>query len=376
MSKIQWTDETWNPTIGCSKVSSGCKHCYAMSQAARIVAMSRGRGQESPYENVVEMDDDGEPTPRWNRSALFLPERLDQPLRWRKPRRVFVDSMSDLFHEDISFEEIAAVYGVMAAARQHTFQVLTKRPGRAKEFFGWVQSEADQWGDGLPMTVLFSHVPEAVPAHIWEPLMESWVPEMDDRWPLPNVWLGVSAENQEAADERIPPLLECPAAVRFVSAEPLLGPIDFSTHRGASGLPIYFAGDPEDGPLPIVSGFTGQIIGHRERQGWTRHDHTTPMLDWIIVGGESGADARPCAIEWVRSIVEQCDAASVPVFVKQLGAYVTSTNRGCPPGDDLHDGPDSDEWQWWWRAGLEHSKGGDPEEWPADLRVRQFPGEV
>lgn len=248
-SAIEWTEATWNPVRGCTKVSAGCKHCYAETFAERF------RGVKGhPYEQGFDV--------------RLVPEALDLPLRWRKPRRIFVNSMSDLFHEEVPESFIVDVFATMMEARRHVFQVLTKRPERMRDFLASRPSE---------------------------------------RPTLPNVWLGTSVEDQAAADERIPHLLATPAAVRFLSCEPLLGPVDLDM---------------------VVTEGTG-------------------CLDWVIVGGESGRKARPCDVSWVRSLVGQCRAADVPVFVKQLGA-----------AHRLYD-----------------AKGGDPAEWPEDLRVRQWPGE-
>jgi protein gp37 len=302
-TKIQWTDETWNPVTGCRKVSPGCKHCYAEGVADRFWAT-----QYPPVEDRVGTYTSSHGTlytditrPRRFTDVQVHPDRLDQPLHWRKPRRVFVNSMSDLFHEDVPDDFIAQVFGVIASQERHTFQVLTKRPERAKKLLGgaWIQNEALF---GLPF---------------------------EKRWPLPNVWLGVSVEDQERADERIPLLLETPAAVRFLSCEPLLGPVD----------------------LDAIS-------------TWAHAMPSEPVsIDWIIVGGESGAKARPMDLAWARSLVEQGRAAGVPVFVKQLGRRPIVSHHAFdehgPVTIDLH---------------LRDSHGGDPAEWPEDLRVREFPG--
>ena len=246
MSKIEWTDETWNPVTGCTKVSQGCKHCYAETIAKRMWA--------------TQYPPNGDGTPRKFTDVRCHPDRLDQPLRWRKPRRVFVNSMSDLFHEDVSDKFIAKTWVRMVCAKQHTFQVLTKRPER--------------------MSALLSTD--------WR-IQAGW-PFM----PAPNVWLGVSVENQAAADERIPLLLQTPAAVRFVSCEPLLGRLDL---RPALLGPL-----TGEGPL------NDSVIG-------------LPTMDWVIVGGESGPGARPMRDEWAWEIVQHCKQADVPVFVKQLGGH-------------------------------------------------------
>ena len=248
--------------------------------------------------------------PQWTGEVRLHPDRLDQPLRWRKPRMIFVNSMSDLFHEGVPSEFILRVYGIMNQARQHTFQVLTKRPQRALEFFHKYGIVPD------PMTGRAPSGSEAPP----------------------NVWLGVSCEDQQRADERIPLLLRCPAAVRFVSAEPLLSGIDFSPwfdHRVSDGV--------EDRP-------------------WD------PSRFWVIIGGESGPGARPCDVAWVRSIVRQCAEAEVACFVKQLGAHHIDAKNGV---GGVQAKPDPQLVPRIRR--LKHGKGGDPDEWPHDLRVREYP---
>lgn len=317
---ISWTDQTWNPIRGCSRVSQGCVNCYAESMAARF----SGPGQ--PYEGLARMTPSGA---RWTGEVRLVEEHLADPLRWKRPRRVFVNSMSDLFHEKLAFEDISAVFRTCMFAERHTFQILTKRPGRMLEYV--------------------EHVTRRKPAH--GPADGERI--LGQQWPLPNVWLGVSVEDQKTADERIPLLLQCPAAVRWVSYEPALGPVDFSFPQslfpegpsrccydmdcGCLGMPT----DPPPWFFPKGEG-----------------------IDWIVVGGESGPHARPFDLAWARSIVEQCAAAGVACFVKQMGSRPVrrdgASAPGYPPGSivplKLHD-----------RAGA------DPAEWPEDLRVQQFP---
>jgi len=289
-STIEWCEATWNPVRGCDKVSPGCAHCYAETFAERFRGVAG-----HPYEQGFDL--------------RLVPEKLGEPQRWKKPRRVFVNSMSDLFHERVPDDYIAEVWKTMATIRRHTYQVLTKRAARMQAL--------------LPRLVATFGV-------------------------LQNVWLGVSIENQHFADERIPLLLETPSAVRFISAEPLLGPIDF-TLRGDR-----VAGWDEDWRYDVLSG--EEWAGPRDED-----PERSPHLDWVIVGGESGHEARPCALEWIYEIVRQCHAARVACFVKQLGAYVVAEQRR------------TDDGVWAWRAGLQHKKGGDPAEWPEALRVQQFP---
>jgi protein gp37 len=277
---IEWTDATWNPTKGCDRVSPGCDHCYAMTLAPRLKAMG------SP---AYQLDGD----PRTSGPGFLAHEWqavLDQPLRWTRPRRIFVNSMSDLFHDRISDEYIARVFAVMSLAPQHTFQVLTKRHARMRSLLGSDQFEtgmrcharALKYGDGNSN------------------------PRMDDRnyqtWPLPNVWLGVSVEDQRWANIRIPALLDTPAAVRFLSCEPMLGPVDLS------------------GPL-----------------SWSPY-RLSNDIDWVITGGESGRGARPMHPDWARSLRDQCVAAGVPFLFKQWGEWAPAAQvagRRVPDDADL-----------------------------------------
>lgn len=256
---IQWTNETWNPITGCSKVSQGCKNCYA----ERIWKKVYG------YRAFTDV--------------RFHPDRLQNPLRWKKPTMVFVNSMSDLFHEAVKPEWIDAIFAVMGLSHQHRYQVLTKRPERMRQ----------------EMTRLATSI---------SPLP----------WPIPNVWLGVSAEDQKTAEERIEILRQTPAAVRWVSFEPLLGP-------------IYL------------------------------RDLRTLRIDWAVVGGESGTreKSRKFDLRWAYDIVAQCRSANVPVFIKQLGRnpfFSGGTEQAARTNMKLRD-----------------SHGGNMEEWPEDLRIREFP---
>lgn len=261
-TSIEWTSKTWNPVRGCTRVSEGCRNCYAERTAIRM----SGPGQA--YEGLVRSTPNG---PRWTGVARLAPEMLAQPLRWRKPQRVFVNSMSDLFHEGLGNEDIAAVFGVMAAAPQHTFQVLTKRPERMRAWFAWFHDVADTFGwRSVLHTITPPHL-SRVGWHVYGIVDQQ-------AWPLPNVWLGVSVEDQATADERIPLLLETPAAVRFVSYEPALGPVRFGRFLDLGGL------------------------------------------DWIIGGSESGPGHRLAEMDWFRSVRDECDRAAVAFFFKQFVA--------------------------------------------------------
>lgn len=294
-TKIEWTEATWNPVRGCSIVSEGCRNCYAMRMAHRS---NRPGGA---YEGLTRIGPHG---PTWTGDVRFVPELLDYPLRLRKPHRIFVNSMSDLFHEKVSFEQISEVFAVMALAPQHTFQLLTKRLERAGEFF---QSLSPGNHREVLKLARFVESRYTIPANY--------------EWPLKNVWLGVSVEDQKTADERIPLLLETPAAVRWISAEPLLGPINLDGFL--------------DFEYPHCSGFVNGHVdeGYCTKCGGHITDsiHTNPgsKLDWVVVGGESGPGARPMHPDWVRSLRNQCAAAGVPFFFKQWGAYIPGHLGDC-----------------------------------------------
>lgn len=292
-SSIEWTDTTWNPIIGCTRVSSGCDHCYPIP-LARIRERNPNPKVAVAFAGVVEDTENGLD---WTGRVNLLPERLEQPLTWRKPRRIFVNSLSDLFHEAVPDEFIAKVFAVMALTPQHTYQLLSKRHGRMRSLLNSGHFVAKVWGE----------VDKRAPG-VGAQAVSMW-PSM----PLPNVHLGVSVEDQKWADIRIPALLETPAAVRWISAEPLLGPVDLCG--------------------PIVNGhrprLTYWLTG---RPGWG-NEHTTPTgltmaepvtgsrLDWVVVGGESGPGARPMHPDWARSLRDQCVSAGVPYFFKQWGAW-------------------------------------------------------
>lgn len=322
-TKIEWATHTWNPLRArresdgkpgwhCEKVSAGCASCYAETFNGRRLP-GGGTGLAYTKRSRAQVE-------------TYLDEKvLVEPLRWRKPRLVFVCSMTDLFGEWVLDEQIDRMFAVMALASSSTFMVLTKRAERALTYL-----TADRGGGRDTRDRIGERCGDD---HGWTETEPSDEPF---GWPLPNVWLGVSCEDQATADERIPHLLATPAAVRFVSAEPLLGEIDLVR--------------------------------------WERG------LDWLIVGGESGPGARPCDVAWVRSLVEQCREAGVAPFVKQLGAhpvhYPVKAHRveggrldglaftsQCVFDPDVH--PE--------QLKLRDRKGGDPSEWPADLRAREMP---
>ena len=348
---IEWTDFSSNPVIyrnaeghvvwACVKKSAGCTHCYAETLAKRY-----GRG--GPF-NAGEM-------------ATLTPE-LNLPEIWKllsakrvggkdvAGSRVFVEDMSDLFGEWIPDVLLDRLMAVFALRRDVTYQLLTKRADRARRYFDVVGSDTDEWRDRWD------------DARRW---LRAFLLEHGERgsmgraeyvgmvmshqaWPLKNVHLGTSVENQQTADERIPQLLQTPAATRWVSYEPALGPVDFANLRG--------------GTFDAMTG-----CGDRERLGaW----EDTPALDWIVVGGESGHGARPFDVAWARQTVQQCKAAGVPVFVKQLGA---NPILGCPEGEE-GEGQVRDDGsaRYWTIDFIKSKKGGDMSEWPEDLRVRELP---
>jgi protein gp37 len=295
-SNISWTDKTWNPIAGCSIVSPGCTNCYAMQMAHRINLMKPDPA--SHYFGTTKVVNGN---PVWTGVVNPAPDHiLLAPLKWKKPARIFVNSMSDLFHEAVPDAAIDKVFAVMALSPQHTFQVLTKRNKRMREYAGNEQTANRIYNIVCDLTlerelqvILRAKgigEDETFPAH----LARIWL----GTWPLPNVHLGVSCEDQQRADERIPDLLATPAAVRFVSAEPLLGPIDFTRLH------------PEP-PRPLGDGMT--IQGNRN----ALKIYNMPVLDQIIVGGESGHGHRPMQMEWAESIMRQCAEAGTAFFFKQ-----------------------------------------------------------
>lgn len=269
-TSIEWTDATWGPVTGCTKVSSGCDNCYAESIATRFAGTKA-------YPDGFKV--------------TLRPERLDQPLRWKRPRRIFVNSMSDLFHQDVPDEYIARVWAVMALAPQHTFQVLTKRHGRMRS---------------LLSSPTFPRMVEAAARPLANERRLDWLESRGWTYPLPNVWLGVSVEDQKTADLRIPALLDTPAAVRWLSCEPLLGPVDLSA-------------------VPYVPKSDGtafrDYLSRRLEDPAVRAGYVLSSLDWIVVGGESGPRARPMHPDWARSLRDQCKDAGVPFLFKQWGEW-------------------------------------------------------
>jgi protein gp37 len=388
---IQWTwvpgyvGATWNPTTGCTRVSPGCDNCYAFTlhdqrykanlDAARAV-IAAGQHADLSGESAIRTPE-GQIAAVRRREAASLPlppqydrpfstvqllddKRLTAPLRARKPHAYFVDSMADLFHEDVPDEFLDRVFAVMALSPQHIFMVLTKRPERMRSYL--TTGRANPVGM-TALSLVFDALARDPQSRLGHGLVLTGDIAHLKVWPLPNVWLGFSAEDQQRFDERWPHVRDTPAAVRFVSMEPLLDGIDarraleawecaecgyHSAERGVWSRPRR--------GCPICSedkGDEGRIVDKRH-------------LDWIIVGGESGPRARPFDLAWARDIVAQCRAARVAPFVKQLGAVPTIFSDVNGAGT-REPGP---------LLSLRNRHGSDLSEWPEDLRVREFPALV
>jgi protein gp37 len=259
ISKIEWTERTWNPVTGCTKISEGCQHCYAERMSKRLAGRC-GYDKDTPFR------------------VTLHPDKLDEPLRWKKPSKIFVCSMGDLFHKDVYFKWIRSVFEVIGRCPQHTFLILTKRPEFMQVIITALVKEGDFFSDN------------------WHGLTEA-----ADYFP--NLWLGVTAENQQRADERIPILLQIPAAKRFVSVEPMLGAVDLRNLKYDNDI------------LDALAGEYLSTDGSEAYVPWNK-------LDWSICGGETGPKARPMHPDWVRSLRDQCQEAGTPFFFKQWGAGV------------------------------------------------------
>lgn len=304
-TKIEWATDTWNPITGCSPISEGCKNCYAKRMSKRLAGRC-GYPSEDPFK------------------VTLHPDKLDQPLRWKKPRMIFVCSMGDLFHKNVPFDQISQVFDVMCSWRWptkeaecsgdaslledpgHTFMVLTKRPERIPEWLSWLGL---YWPGDSPVNINLE-----AEGHFGK-----------------HIWFGVTAENQARADERIPVLLEIPAAIRFVSIEPMLGPVDLTSidlgdkiTRGYGQRRIIWDTligwekqyNPGQKPKPMPDHFPRAM------------KNLGAKLDWVICGGETGPGARPMHPDWVRSIRDQCQAAGVPFFFKSWGEWMPSYQTG------------------------------------------------
>lgn len=295
MSNIEWTNETWNCVTGCQYTSEGCRFCYAAAMSKRLAAM----GQEK-YQGIVGKG-------HFNGVVKTWDDELTRPLRWKKPKMIFVNSMSDTFHKDVPFEFIDQIFLTIEKTPWHTYQILTKRPDRMAEYM--TRHVRDLYDNAITLAQL---------AHVW---------------PLSNVWLGTSVENQAAADERVPHLLRCPASVRFISQEPQLDHVVYC-------------------------------------------DEWAPGLAQIIIGGESGPGARPFNIAWAYETIAWCRRHHVAPFVKQLGAkpyfHERRSQRIDRPGLKMS----FESLEVDYTLALKDRKGGDMSEWPEAAKVREFPDAI
>ncbi len=298
-TKIAWTNETWNPVVGCTKVSAGCQNCYAEKMAIRQAGMEKARYKKNldslpKYYDVVNLA-----TRKWNNRIYCDKSALDKPLHWRSPRKIFVCSMGDLFHPSVPFEYILKVIGITTATPWHTYIFLTKRLDRMYDFFacypdGWLIREGMKHSSFSSEFFAIDSIKNLLTDKMVSKANDYWKNNYDQSgrgkldgpvpFPQPNLWLGVTCENQKTADERTPILLQIPAAVRLVSVEPMLEPVNLLNCNGVMAF--------------------GGIYG--------------AFVNWVIIGCESGPNRRPCKLEWVQDLVAQCKAAGVAVFVKQL----------------------------------------------------------
>ncbi|HYP56811.1 MAG TPA: phage Gp37/Gp68 family protein [Beijerinckia sp.] len=262
--RIEYAEATWDPIAGCTRKSAACRHCYA--EALTAEASQPGMWGEG-------FADKGAGGASWTGKVEIQEDRLKLPLEWEKPSRIFVNSISDLFHESLASEVIDRVFAVMALAPQHIFQVLTKRP---KVMQAYMADKAAR-----------ARIESAMEALAGSPVKIAG-------WPLPNVWLGVTAENQKEADRRIPLLLQTPAALRWAAAEPLLEKVDFKVGT------------------------------------WLKADGAGPRLDWIVAGGETGAEGQKCHPDWARALRDQCAQGATPFFWTQWGEHIPSSGVAAP----------------------------------------------
>jgi len=329
MTNIEWTGKTWNPVVGCSKVSAGCNNCYAIPQSHRNAAIAQElpidrRGRLKYYEGLTEKRGD---RIEWTGVVNFVEEALEIPLKRKKSTVWFVNSMSDLFHESVTDEQLDRIFVIMALTPQHTYQILTKRPKRMLDYF-----LSNRWDDatfgGIPLSDV-ARLAADLPVPLGIPLR--------CHFPLANVHLGVTVENQKAADDRIPLLLQTPASVRFLSIEPLLERVDLTLIK----------------QIDDFQQIHKTLSGHSSIDG--QMQHLTNSINWVIVGGESGHGARLFDLAWARDLREQCEWSNVPFFFKQCGANcIDSLN-----GNSIDTKGKGADWA-------------DPN-FPADLKIRQLP---
>ena len=322
-TKIEWARHpatglgaTWNIVTGCSVVSPGCTNCYAMKLAGT-------RLKHHPSREGLTVDTKAGPV--WNGTVRFNEQWLLQPMAWKKPHGIFVAAHGDLFAEGITDDQLDRIFAVMALTPQHIYYVLTKRPERMRAYLSAPHRDA-KWLEAI----------RSLSDNEWDEVFAST--------PLPNVWLGVSVEDQARANDRIPILLDTPAAMRFISAEPLLGPLDLTQIRRPSSPTdrLY----PNDlGATYWVNAITGTMGVLTEKRGRFTYDkQVSACLDWIIAGGESGSGARPSHPDWFRGLRDQCTAAAVPFFFKQWGVWHEAvTDWRDPDGNHHQADPDNYE---------------------------------
>jgi protein gp37 len=319
---IEWATHTWNPVTGCSPISEGCENCYAKRMAQRL----RGRcgyPEDEPFRVTLHRD------------------RLEEPLKLRKPSRIFVCSMGDLFHPAVPDKWIDRIFAIMALTPQHIYQMLTKRPGRMRQYLDRLQIRSADYG-GIRGASAYGvyRAAEAYDSNLGDSrfagmLVTAFLSNREaiDRpgWPLPNVWLGVTVENNNNL-WRIEELLQIPAAVRFVCCEPMLGPVDLRLGQhwlisvGGGYGKFHFLGHEHEAE---------EMRAHKARwEGAVAKKRWLPGIDWVICGGETGPGARPMHPDWVRLLRDQCQVAGVPFLFKQWGEY----REACAPDDPIWNG--------------------------------------
>jgi protein gp37 len=316
---IEWTDATWNIVNGCSVLSPGCTNCYAMRLAGT-------RLKHHPSRAGLTIDTKAGPV--WTGEVRFNDAVLLDPIKWKRPRKIFVCAHGDLFHENVPDEWLDKVFAVMALARHHQFQVLTKRPERMRDYVTAQVQGLRHVSDHVDRWQAQHLIPKEIDPFRW------WIGSPDRPITLPNVWLGTSVEDQQRAEERVPVLLETPAAVRWISAEPLLGPVDL-TSIDLDGDSEMDALKPRQWEDEIADWRGSSDTWEEDFEDWYGRKISCcsgqmhPTLDWIVVGGESGPGARPMHPDWARSLRHQCSAVGVPFLFKQWGEWHPSDRHDC-----------------------------------------------
>jgi protein gp37 len=267
---IQWCDQTLNPVVGCSPVSTGCDHCYAARMASRFCQPGE---QFDGLVGKFSEDDAAYVGDKFNGSIRFYPDRLEKLFKWRKPRRIFLSSMGDLFHEGVTNEQIAAAFGVVAATPRHTYMILTKRPERMAEWFKWLDSQKSKWPDPKEQMQCDWRIHMLAQA-AWDVTHYDGEIGLPEEFPISNLWIGVSVEDQPIADVRLEPLFQCPAAHYFISYEPALGDVFID-------------------------------------------DEMLQRLSLVICGAETGPKRRLFNVDWARKMMHACEGNNVPFWFKK-----------------------------------------------------------